>query len=120
VDKQLQGVSPAALELLRRHAWPGNLTELYEALFSAGARATSPRIDVEDLPFYLQQTTPPAQPALPLDDLLAKIERRLIELALRVAQDNKTRAAELLSIWRPRLLRRMEQFGLTAGNSEGS
>ena len=61
-------------------------------------------------PFFL----PPAQPSLPLDDVLAKIERRLLELALRVAEDNKTRAAELLAIWRPRLLRRMEQFGLTA------
>ena len=35
-----------------------------------------------------------------------------------LAEDNKTRAAELLAIWRPRLLRRMEQFGLTAGNND--
>jgi PAS domain S-box-containing protein len=118
LDKPVQGMAPAALELLRRHAWPGNITELYEALFTAGARAAGPRLDVEDLPFYLQQTAAPALPALPLDELLAKVERRLIELALRVAQDNKTRAAELLAIWRPRLLRRMEQFGLTAGTND--
>jgi DNA-binding protein Fis len=39
------------------------------------------------------------------------LEKRLIALALRLTQDNQTRAAELLEIWRPRLMRRMERFG---------
>ena len=34
--------------------------------------------------------------------------RALILLALRLTDDNKTKAAELLSVWRPRLLRRIE------------
>ena len=40
------------------------------------------------------------------------MERRLIVQALRKARGNRSRAAELLSIWRPRLLRRMEALGI--------
>jgi len=34
-------------------------------------------------------------------------------LALRHTHNNKTEAAELLSIWRQRLVRRMEALGIT-------
>jgi DNA-binding NtrC family response regulator len=50
--------------------------------------------------------------SLPLDTLLEQAERRLILHALKLAAGNKTRAAEILSIWRPRLLRRMEALGI--------
>ena len=56
---------------------------------------------------------------LPLDRLLEQAERRLILLALRRARGNKTRAAELLSIWRPRLLRRMEALGIADTEAGG-
>jgi transcriptional regulator with PAS, ATPase and Fis domain len=49
-----------------------------------------------------------------LDTLLEQVEKRLIALALKLTQNNHTRAAELLSIWRPRLLRRMEKLGFKA------
>ena len=47
-----------------------------------------------------------------LDQVLEKAERRLIQLALRKAKGNRSRAAELLSIWRARLIRRMEALGI--------
>jgi DNA-binding NtrC family response regulator len=47
-----------------------------------------------------------------MDSILEQVERRLIDLALRRSRGNKTRAAELLSVWRPRLLRRIEALGL--------
>ena len=50
---------------------------------------------------------------LSLDQLLEQTERRLIVLALRRAKGNKSRAAEWLSVWRPRLLRRMEALGIS-------
>jgi DNA-binding NtrC family response regulator len=49
---------------------------------------------------------------LPLDTLLEQAERRLIELALRRAKGNRGRAAEILGIWRARLLRRIEALEL--------
>jgi len=47
---------------------------------------------------------PPIKP-LALDAILEEVERRLIVQALRQAKNNKSKAAELLTIWRPRLLR---------------
>jgi DNA-binding NtrC family response regulator len=72
------------------------------------------------LPFQLRTVQPPPEQPLPLDDTLAKVERRMIELALRLAQGNKTAAAELLAIWRPRLSRRLEQLGLEKGDGSAT
>jgi DNA-binding NtrC family response regulator len=118
-------LTPAAWELLREHRWPGNVRELHTVLVGGHARAGPEGIDVADLPAYLRQAvslerTPAALPerSMPLDQLLEQAERRLIEVALQRARGNKSRAAELLAIWRPRLLRRMEALGLTG--SQGS
>ena len=53
-----------------------------------------------------------AEPVKPLDELLTEIERRLIETALARARQNKSRAAELLGISRPRLYRRIKELNL--------
>ena len=55
---------------------------------------------------------PVAQPVKPLDELLTEIERRLIETALSKSRQNKSRAAELLGISRPRLYRRIKELNL--------
>lgn len=111
-------VSGQAMELLQRHTWPGNTGELYDVVVQACRRAKSDQIDVDDFPFHLRAMPGPPPPSLPLDDVLAKLERRLIELALSLTQGNKAGAAELLAIWRPRLLRRMEHFGMAAKDDE--
>lgn len=105
-------VSAAAMEILRRHAWPGNLRELYEVLVQGCGRAKTEQLEADDLPFYLQARIVLPDKPLALDDTLAKVERRLIELAIRIAQGNKTNAAELLGIWRARLIRRLEQLNM--------
>ena len=101
-----------AMSTLRAYAWTGNLRELQEVLQSACRHAKGERIDLADFPFYLKQGELPAERRLPLDTLLEQVERRLIALALKLTQNNQTRAAELLEIWRPRLVRRIEKFGL--------
>ncbi|MBI3464183.1 MAG: hypothetical protein HY000_14170 [Planctomycetes bacterium] len=53
-----------------------------------------------------------------LDAVLLRAERRLIEQALRRARGNKSRAAELLSISRPRLYRRMVTLGMEGAEAE--
>ena len=90
-----------------------------EVLRSANTRASDTVIDACHLPARLRlaarlEETPSATPErpVPLDQLLEEAERRLILLALRRARGNRSRAAELLSIWRPRLLRRIEALGI--------
>src|SRR5262249_26051584 len=117
----LPTLTPEAWELVYTYRWPGNLRELYTALAGACAHAAGgpapQRIDVADLPAYLRLAMvggekKPGKP-LPLHSLLEQAERRLITLALRRTQGNKTKAADLLCIWRPLLLRRMQKLGIT-------
>ena len=107
----IEGISADAINVLSSHAWPENLRELLGVLQDACRRAHGDRIEESDLPFYLKQGGLPAERRLPLDKILEQVERRLIALALKLTQNNRTRAAELLEIWRPRLQRRMEKFG---------
>jgi DNA-binding NtrC family response regulator len=123
-DRKVPAVGSDAWDVLRGHAWPGNLRELYRVLAAAAGRvaagrATGDWVTAADVPARLRQAhalaAVPGRPAgksPPLDYLLEQAERRLIELALRRAGGNKTKAAQELGIWRPRLLRRMEALGV--------
>jgi PAS domain S-box-containing protein len=121
----VQGLTPDAWELVNAYAWPGNLRELFDALASAQQRATGERLSAAEFPapirlqLRLQATPgrPPEQP-LALDKVLEDVERRMIELALRRCNGNKTKAAQYLAIWKPRLLRRMVKLGLLAADEE--
>ncbi len=116
--ESVRSLSTETLDLLRRYAWPGNLPELSGVLFAACRRTKSDQIQPDDLPFFLRTDQLPGNDALPLDALLEKVERRLITLALQLARNNKTKAAEILSIWRPRLLRRMEALDIADDSKE--
>lgn len=117
--RKVVGLTPDAWELVREYRWPGNLRELYETLAAGAPRASGDRIDVADLPaplrlaVRLEETPgPAAERSLPLDHLLEEAERRLIELALRRTRGNKSKAADLLGVVRPRLFRRIEALGI--------
>jgi DNA-binding NtrC family response regulator len=119
--KQKTAFSPQAISALMAYDWPGNLRELARVVDHAHTHSGEggPLIAVEDLPAsirgHLGGGYPlPAQlnPIKPLDELLMEVERRLIETALRQARGNKSRAAELLGISRPRLYRRIKELNL--------
>jgi transcriptional regulator with PAS, ATPase and Fis domain len=115
-----------AWDVVRAYSWPGNLRELVAVLASARDRTAHDLVAAADLPAALRAATrlgpAPARSAersLSLEKLLEETERRLIALALRRAGGNKARAAELLGIWRQRLVRRMEALGFAAGKENG-
>ncbi|HVS34852.1 MAG TPA: helix-turn-helix domain-containing protein, partial [Gemmataceae bacterium] len=123
-DRPVHRLAPDAWDMFRAHAWPGNLRELYCVLSAARRRAGGERIAAADLPASLRllrrlEETAGRRPEkpLPLDALLEQAERRLIEAALKRAGGKKHRAAEILSIWRARLIRRMKALGI--GDAEG-
>jgi DNA-binding NtrC family response regulator len=111
-DKPAPDISQDAMELLLAHGWPGNLTELFTVLASADQRAKDSMIAVSHLPLYLRSPGVLPDRPLPLDSLLEQVERRLIQVALATAKGNKSKAAEMLAVWRPRLLRRIEALGI--------
>jgi PAS domain S-box-containing protein len=111
-------LSQSAWDILCSYSWPGNLTELRRVLREAG-RHNPERIDAEHLPLELrimhqrELEVRGANRPIPLEATLEEVERRLIRLALVRSGGNRSRAAELLGIHRPRLLRRLEALGLT-------
>jgi DNA-binding NtrC family response regulator len=116
--KQLSGCTPEALDSLATYAWPGEVRELAAIVAEAHAQAPGPEITVRDLPprIYLagdatRHARRPEQ-TIVLETFLKEIEKELIERALARAKGNKTRAARLLGMTRPRLYRRLVQLGL--------
>ena len=116
--RQIGGFSPAALDRLDAYHWPGNLDELAEIVAESHRRAAGREIGPDDLPERIQiAARAVARPrrvdeTIVLDEFLGRVERELIRRALARAKGNKSRAARLLGVTRPRLYRRMVQLGL--------
>jgi len=102
--------SPRALEALRRHDWPGNVRELKHRVERAALFARSELIEPTDLDLDPPAAAPEPsdglrdlwqlieRDGLSLSEAVAVCERRLIETALRVENDNRSRAAQRLGI----------------------
>ncbi len=117
-QKQVSGITRNALDVLSVYNWPGNLDELRRTVRLAHEKVATPLIDVTDLPRSLisairQQKESLARPTkVSLTAFLADVERELLRRALRRARGNKTLAAKILGLSRPRLYRRIVQLGL--------
>jgi transcriptional regulator with PAS, ATPase and Fis domain len=117
--RQFNGFGDDVWEKFVEYNWPGNVGELLVVIREARALCNEPLIRVKDLPFRFRtgldaQAVGPAwrPPVAPLEPLLAQTEREQIERALAESRHNKSRAAQLLGMTRPRLYRRMEILGI--------
>jgi DNA-binding NtrC family response regulator len=116
--KQVGGIASEALDRLAAYSWPGNIDELVAVVREAHERATGGEIAPADLPQQIHWAAESgAHPArkdesIVLEQFLAGIERELIERAMRRAKNNKSKAARLLGLTRPRLYRRLVQLGM--------
>jgi DNA-binding NtrC family response regulator len=108
-------LTPAAWDVVQRYSWPGNLRELADVLTEGARHAKDGAIEAADLPLSVRLpvaavATEPER-GLPLDAILEQVERRVLELAVRRTGGNKSKAADLLGIQRPRLFRRLKALG---------
>lgn len=107
--KKLTGLSREAKAKLQNYAWPGNVRELQHAIERAVIMAEGPLLKPEN--FMLHPA--PAQKKGEVEELnLSVLEKEAIERALRRAEGNISRAAELLGITRFALYRKLEKLGL--------
>ncbi len=113
------GFTAEAMEVLNAYDWPGNLSELRRVIEATMTIAAGDLITAADLPTAIKgqlgaayNPPPMPPPVTPLDSTLETLERRLIEQALNHARHNKTKAADMLSISRPRLYRRMKELNI--------
>jgi len=116
--KQVAGLSSEALDRLEAYPWPGNVDELNQVIDEAHRAAEGVEIVGGDLPPSIHLAHSAAarprrdEETIVLEEFLARIERELLVRALRVAKGNKTKAARLLGMTRPKLYRRLVQLGL--------
>jgi len=111
MKKRPLALSPAALEQLQTYRWPGNVRELQNCIERAVILAESEAIQPRhlNLSFKTETLSEPAQSPWDQIDLsgtlaeatrrvISEAERHKLQAALREADHNKGRAAELLQI----------------------
>jgi two-component system response regulator AtoC len=114
-------ITAPALALLCDYHWPGNVRELENVIERTLVLARSGVITENEI--QLRTRPEPANQKwsdlAPLEDGLktniAVLEKALIERALRQAQGNKTRAAEILGVHRRLLYEKIREYGLEPG-----
>lgn len=107
MNKPMKSISSAAMDILVKHNWPGNIRELENAIERAMVVGEPPVIQAEDLPFQLQARASDVQ-----GDTLADVERMHIARMLERYNWNITHTAEALSIDRVTLYNKIEKYGL--------
>ncbi len=123
-SRQLRGFTADAMDQLVQYGWPGQIDELSAVIREAAMQAEEAEVRAADLPKRLRHAaqavrfTRRTTEMIDLEKFLARIEKELIERALREAKGNKSQAARLLGLTRPRLYRRMVQLGLEHGEAE--
>lgn len=122
--KQIGGLAPETTDLLTLYTWPGEVAELKQVIEQAHANCRGHRIEPKDLPDVIHHALGAASlthrlpEPINLDAFLQRIERELVERAMQQANGNKTEAAKLLGLSRPRLYRRLVQLGLTESQED--
>jgi len=120
--KSMLEVDPAAMALLERYDWPGNVREVENLVERLVVLNEDGVIRAGDLPDYVATNSVPhhqktAEVSLPhqgvdLDGFLERIENGFIQQALERSCGNKTLAAELLKLNRTTFIERLRKKGM--------
>jgi len=114
-DKDIEGISREAMDILLKYDYPGNVRELENAIHRAVVMARGNLITTDDLPIYIK--TAKSESDLPveknsLDQMVENLERRLILEAIEQASGNQSKAAELLGIGERNLRYKLKKYGM--------
>jgi DNA-binding NtrC family response regulator len=110
-------IEPAAMDLLTRHAWPGNVRQLESVVERAVLLSESSTIRPEDLPVEIRMRAGPSStpygfdiPAEGID--IEELERQLIVQAMEKSGWVIAKASRLLGLTYRTLQYRLEKFGI--------
>jgi len=111
-------ITPQALGVLDEYHWPGNVRELENTIERALVLPREGIVTKNEIQLRLpsERISPGWTDQVPLEvgwqANVSALEKALVERALRQAQGNKSRAAELLRIHRRLLYEKMREFGI--------
>ena len=128
LNKRSLTLAPSAEQALRDYPWPGNVRELQNCIERAVILSDSDTIRASQLSLSVRAapgapgTVDEANPWAAIDlsgsltdatrRVVAEVERRKIEQALKEADGNRLRAAELLQISQKVFLTKLKEHGL--------
>jgi two-component system nitrogen regulation response regulator GlnG len=134
LGKDVQQVSPEALQILHGYSWPGNLRELQSVVKQALLRASGPVLLADFLPASVRTDgaapePPPGSTYSALDDyirdrlragpselfsdVVRSVKQRLLTNALRHTDGNQVQAARLLGLSRSSLRNELRTLGIS-------
>ena len=117
-DQPAKAIDAYALEFLEKYAWPGNISELRNAVERACALCEGDRIRPSDLPSKVSQQIEVPSPSSngakvqlpigsPLDDFIRGQERLFIQETLKYNNGSREKTASMLAISIATLYRKM-------------
>jgi DNA-binding NtrC family response regulator len=122
LKKNVQGIEPVAMAQLIEYLWPGNIRELENVVERIVLFAETGVLRASDLPAELRGRAPaamaPPTTGAPTSlkeavrETTLRLERDLIQQALKETGGNVTQAAKRLKISRKSLQNKMKEFGL--------
>ncbi|MHB2149290.1 sigma-54 interaction domain-containing protein [Calditrichota bacterium LG25] len=104
--KEIKGFSADALRLLQEYPWPGNVRELENAVERAVILCRDSEIKAEH--FNLRQQSTP----IPIGKTLKEITHYAVVETLKLAEGNRTKAAQILGVSRRWLYYHMKEWGM--------
>ncbi|MGA0334444.1 MAG: sigma-54-dependent transcriptional regulator [Kiritimatiellia bacterium] len=112
--KNIEGITPEALEALIRYRWPGNIRELRNVMERMVVLSRGDKLTLRDLPTEVKEEGGPlkSSPTLRGATSMQEAEKKMIMQALDDHKGNRTKAAEQLGISRRTLHRKLHEFDL--------
>jgi two-component system response regulator AtoC len=115
-NKQVTGFTPEAEYKLLTHNWPGNVRELRNVIERAMLFTASERLTAEDIQLVggpRQEEPRPVGFAIPPTGLnWQEHEKAMLAQALKICNNNQSKAAGLLGLSRDAFVYRLKKFGL--------
>ncbi|HBH1936572.1 TPA: sigma-54 dependent transcriptional regulator PrdR, partial [Clostridioides difficile] len=113
-NKPVLTISKDVIDIFQNYRWKGNIRELKNTIENIVVLSQNSKIDVDDVPSYMMDSTNNSteEEEYPLDLTKAtqKIEIKNITKALKMSNGNKAKAAKILNIPRTTLYYKIDQY----------
>ncbi len=120
MNRPLVSIGADAIQAMEAYSWPGNVREMENIIERTIALTDSMVIGCEDLPSDIGKKQPISMLTAPqvtshgieMNQVIADIEREMIQQAMVLGKGVKARAADLLKINRTTLVEKIKRLGI--------
>ena len=113
INHKITHISNDFIEALKRHSWKGNIRELKNVMERSIILADDETLDLDSLPFDLQQVNSSSNDTILSTFDLSIAEKIHIQKVMNHTNGNKTETAKLLNIALTTLYRKLEEYKIS-------